>query len=168
MNALIDIFGLCPSAHVTRSLLCPFSFLERILCLVDWSIPQISRLLILWAWFKGKELKMEAVSVSGWLVVYTKKFNPDDSLTSSTRPSHPVPFLSTKFRNSKLFIGCWAWLRVGGGKNGNKKEAAAVSGCWLDVCRGQAALVRGLRLIVGTSSTQCSPPSYHTLPCSIL
>ena len=42
-------------------------------------------------------------------------------------------------------------MRVGGGKNGNKKEAAAVSG-WLDVCRGQAALVRGLRLIVGTSS----------------
>ena len=81
-----------------------------------------------------------------------------------SRPSHPVPFLSTKFQNPKLFIGCWAWLRVGGGKNGNKKEAAAVSGCWLDVCRGQAALVRGLRLIVGTSSTQCSPPSYRTLP----
>ena len=28
----------------------------------------------------------------------------------------------------------------------------AVSGLLVDVCRGQAALVRGLRLIVGTSS----------------
>ena len=59
-----------------------------------------------------------------------------------------------------------AELYSGLAKNGNKKEAVATVSGWLDVCRGQAGLVRlvrGLRLIVGTSTTLSAPRQrYHS------
>ena len=68
----------------------------------------------------------------------------------------------------------WLSLIEGWLKMEIKGSCGLVSGWPVDVCRGQAAvLVRGLRLIVGTSTTQCSKsqaitPHCVLLPCSIL